>query len=165
MPDQIVPVTWGASVEEVLALAPHVLLATPPAGGSGTWVDSQAGKTTTAQVERWIQDVAAMVDLRLRKRSKLTDPDLVGRVERGAKSLTVVGAAATMVSAVYPTKAGVNSQSSYSAELWARFNSEIDALTEALDEWILEEGTGGGPGKGSIGGTFPAPAFPDGMTW
>lgn len=106
-----------------------------------------------------------MVDLRLRRRSKLTDPALVSRVERGARTLTVVGAAATLVSAVYPTKAGVNEQASYSAELWARYNRELEALTDALDEWISEGDTGIGPAQGSIGGAFPEPAFPDGMTW
>lgn len=156
--------TWGVSVDEVLALAPHVVLASPPAGGTGTWDDSQAGKTTTVQVEQWVTDVAAMVDLRLHKRTKLTDAALVDRVERGAHTITAVGTAATMISAVYPTKAGINEQASYSAELWARYTRELEVLAEALDAWI-EDGNAGGPTKGALGGTFPEPAFPDGMSW
>lgn len=156
--------TWGVSVDEVLALAPHVVLASPPAEGAGTWADPQAGKTTTAQVEQWVTDVAAMVELRLHRRVKLTDPVMLGTITRGAHTITAVGAAATMVSAVYPTKAGINEQASYSAELWARYNRELDVLAEALDAWI-EDGDTGGATKGAIGGSFPEPAFPDGMSW
>lgn len=167
MPDLVALETWGVTVQEVLDMAPHVVLAAPPAGDAGIWANSQAGKTSTAQVTQWITDVAAMVDLRLRKRSKLTDASLVSRVERGAHSITVVGAAATLVSAVYPTKAGINEQASYSAELWARYNRELETLTDAIDEWITEGDTsdGSGPAKGTISGNFPAPAFPDGMNF
>ena len=168
MPDQVALETWGVVAKDVLGMAPHVVLAAPPAGDAGIWATNQAGKTTKEQVEKWITDIASMVDLRLRKRSKLTDSALVTRVERGAHSITVVGATATLISAVYPTMAGVNSQTSYSAELWARYNREIDALADAIDEWIAEgdtSDTGGGISQGTISGNFPAPAFPDGMNF
>lgn len=162
----------GVSVEQVLALAPHVTLApstspSPAPTGDPVWAETRAdAKPTIADVERFINDVANTVDGRLLRRAYLTNVTIAASINQAAASIITVGAAATLISAAFPTKAGINDQASYSAELWARYQAELDALEEALDQALTDQKNPSHGGTSSqIRGTFREPTITDDLEW
>lgn len=160
------PLTWGVTVEEVSALAPHITIKADPAeplSGDLTFGATVPRAVTVSQVERFIEDVAARVDMRLLRMALITDQAIKNRIEAGAHDLTVNGAGSYLVAAAFPAKAGLNDNSSLSAELWRRFTEGLEALATAVTEWT--DPNSGLPGSthqaGSIEGFFPATKFPD----
>lgn len=168
------PTTWGVTVDEVSALAPHIGLTTsstvPSEPVDDVFGETAEGKVSTDQVQKWIEDVAARVEMRLTKLARIVDPSAARSVlTRACHDLTVNGAASYLVAAAHPTGSGVNDANSYSATLWARFESGLDDLAAQL-EAIIGEGDSAvvlprvvRPGAGV--GNFPAPLFVDGLRW
>lgn len=166
----------GVSVEQVLALAPHVTLDTEtpaPAPTNGVWAKnpSEDRKTTAENVQQFIEDVANQAEGRLLRRLYIKDPEAREIVEASARGIIAVGAAATLISAVFPAKAGINDQTSYSAELWARFNTQLDRLVEDVNTLLEDQKnpeTGGeapAPISGLIGSMFRESAIKDEPKW
>ncbi|WP_427017867.1 hypothetical protein ACQCSX_04430 [Pseudarthrobacter sp. P1] len=158
------PLTWGVTVADVAALAPHIGTTntqTPadPAFGAGK-------KITEADILKWIVQVSAEVDLRLRARSALTGDDAQSRIGAAAATVVTNGAGSYFVAAAFPMKAGINDQASYSAELWNRYQSGLAALETVLHEWVDEAAAAPAPvGAGTIVAAFPAARFTDDMVW
>lgn len=166
----------GVSVQRVLGLAPHVRLntATPeqvpvPPAGVDTWANRAEDATVTeATVAHYIADVIGIVDGRLLRRHYLKNEDSLASVIATTAGIVTVGAAATLISAVFPTKAGVNDQASYSAELWDRFNRDLEALALMIDKLLKDEtdpNTGGAGRGGRIRGTFREATITDDLEW
>lgn len=163
----------GVSVKQVLALTPHVTLSKAPDSpapappGEDVWGSSKVdARPTTEDVESFITDVTNGVGMRLLRLAYLTNPTVAETLRASANSVIVVGAAATLISAVYPTKAGLNDQSSYSAELWARYNIELDKTQAALEQALKDQfnpNTGGTASQ--IRGTFRDATITDDLVW
>jgi hypothetical protein len=160
--------TWGVSVAEVTALAPHIAVNADPEPepvarpGFGK---APAGHVTPEQVDRWIGDVSARVSLRLHRRDRV-DEAMLAKVTAAAHDLVVNGAGSYLVAAAFPVKAGLNDNTSYSAELWRRFTDGLNELAKAIDDWIEDNpGTGPGADAGTIVGSFPEPRFADDVAW
>lgn len=166
-----VPAPFGVAVSDVLALAAHAKVEVSDGEAAAAVTDTVFGgggsgglrrAVTTADVQRWIDQVAAVVSLKTRKLSKLTDPAHRSTVEEAAGAVVAVGAAAYLVDAAFPTNASPNDSGSYGAVLWTRYRDELAVLVEVLDEWTSVGGDGAG---GGISGSFPPPAFPDALRW
>lgn len=163
------PETWGVSVTEVQALAPHITITetapeTPP--GDAAWEGSKQRHVTEAQVSGWIVDVAARVSLRTHRRSKITDTAMTATITAAAHDLTLNGAGSYMVSAAFPAKAGTNDNTNYSSELWRRFTTGLEEISTAIDEWLTDnEGGPAGADTGNIVSSFPEPRFADDVAW
>lgn len=160
--------TWGVSVDQVKALAPHITITETNTGTPGTDVPfsgNQERRVSTAQVDSFIVDVAARVSLRIHRRSRITNEAMTATITAAAHDLVLNGAGAYMVSAAFPTKAGINDNTNYSAELWRRFTEGLDELAAVIDEWISDNETSGTGGVGNIVGSFPEPRFTDDIAW
>ncbi|QIN94339.1 hypothetical protein SEA_ABBA_10 [Arthrobacter phage Abba] len=163
------PATWGVTVDEVSALAPHVGIIDNPAPADVPVDDVFGGeasrKVTKQAVEAWIQDISGRVSLTLRRRSKLTDAALISALNASAHNIIVNGAASYLVAAAHPNEAAINSQTNYNAVLWQRYVDGLAELRVELDAWLTEDGfaPGAPTGRGFI--SAPAPLFPDGMRW
>lgn len=160
------PLTWGVTVDEVSALAPHITIKADPNEPLNS--DPVFGATvpravTVSQVENFIEDVASRVDIRILKFQTITDTAVKDRIARAAHDLTVNGAGSYLVAAAFPAKAGLNDGSSLSAELWNRFSSGLENLVLAVNEWTTpgEDGTVGIVPAHANEGFFQSPLFPD----
>lgn len=156
------PLTWNVTVEEVSALAPHVPIGEAPASSDEVFGGRADRRITEDQVEQWITDVSARADVALARRSELTGPNL-DRVGAAVHDLVVNGAASYLVAAAFPAKAGMNDNTSYSAQLWDRFMSGLAAQAAVIEELIVV--APGGPGALGISGFFPEPRIPDSLRW
>lgn len=144
-------IRYGVTVRHVRELASHI------GRVSGT-VDPDFGlpraQITDEQIARWIDLVSDSVASRLVALSRYTsNTGLWAGVLGSARTAVTNGAAAYLVSAAFPGRAGVNDQSNYSAELDARFQREMEFLMElpavlADDETVgplpVEPGADGG---------------------
>ena len=163
------PATWGVSVAQVAALAPHVGIIDTPAPADAPVDDVYGGeasrKVTKLAVEGWIADISGRVGTALRKRVKLADPELIAALHSGAHDVVVNGAASYLVAAAHPNEAGINSQDNYNAVLWQRYVDGLAELRAELDGWLVDEGvvTVAPAGRARI--SAPAPLFPDGLRW
>jgi len=156
---------WGVTVAEVAELASHSELNNESASDP-EFGNANDREVTTQDVERWIANVEATVDLKLRKRAALT-PEAQARVLAAGKTVVLNGAAAYLVDAAYPARTGVGDNSSYGSVLWNRYKAGLEELKTEIDEWV-EQGAGEDDTTGGslgIGAFFPAPTFTDGMKW
>lgn len=161
---------WGVSVDDVSALAPHIVITETPdepvvVGPGDPYNKPSVRKVTRSQVEAFIEDIRAQVDLRLYRYDRVTDVAFKARVDALAKDVITNGAAWYLVAAAFPVKAGVNENTNYSAELKARFKEGLDSLVTALDGFIKAgDGVIVAPvAAGRIQGFFHAPIFSDDM--
>lgn len=137
---------YGAGVEGVTALLP------------GTRID-ESSRPNVDDVEAWVDEYTAEVARRLGDLAAL-DPDAAANAELTARRLVHLAAAATVLDAKYPERAGA-ADDSYAAVLWGRYTTGLAELVEAVEEGVLpgpgDGGTTGGPG--SAVGSFPEPMF------
>jgi hypothetical protein len=163
--------TWGVSVEDVSALAPHIVIANDPGPApdpaplGDPYNKTTIRKVTRSQVEAFIADITAAVDLRLHLRSRVLDQSYLARLDALAQDTITNGAAWYLVAAAFPVKAGTNENTNYSAELKARYKESLDALDASLVAFI-KVGVGVEPLSSvpaSIRPNFHAPIFPDDM--
>lgn len=160
---EVLPPTWGVTVEDVSALAPHVPIGEAPANTDPVYGGRADRRITENEVEQWITDVSARADVALARRSQLNEADQ-SRIAAAVKGLVANGAAAYLVAAAFPAKAGLNDNTSYSAQLEARFNlglAEYAAMIESLIEVTISPEVKL-PG---ISGFFPPPRIPDDLRW
>lgn len=169
MPEPTAPETWGVSVEQVKALAPHITITETIPGTPGddvAFAGSQERHVTTDQVSSWITDVSARVSLRIHRRSKITNDIMTATITAAAHDLVLNGSGSYLVAAAFPTKAGLNDNTSYSAELWRRFTEGLDELEKAIDEWLVDNPEAApGADIGTIVSSFPEPRFTDDVAW
>lgn len=158
------------SVETVSALAPHIAISTgtnpPPPVGNDVYNQPQIRKVTAAQVDKFIDDITSMVDLRLFRRNRVKNEAFKASLDKAAMDIIANGAGSYLVAAAFPTKAGINDNTNYSAELWRRYTEALEALEKLLDKFLA----GGGPdvepdpaAGGRIFSSFPKTFFRDDM--
>jgi hypothetical protein len=154
---------WGVTVEEVSALAPHVTIGeAPETPVDDTFHIPADRKITVNEVERFIEDVAGRVSLRLSDLPKITDDARVAAVGQAAHDAVVNGAGSYLVAAAYPAGGQVNSDGGYAAVLWARYESALEGAVTALDAWVVAIVP---DTAGKIFSAFPAVMFPDGVRY
>ncbi|WP_102158679.1 hypothetical protein [Zhihengliuella halotolerans] len=153
---------WEVSAEEVRALASH----RTPAASPDPVYQRDLRAISDDDIDAWISEVSAVVDIRLRRRSRLATGNRARLVAAG-KTVVKVGAAAYLVDAAAPTRAGVADNASYGQVLWTRYQSELEELAEALEEWIADGGDDDSGTAKSAGGaaSFPEPKITDDMGW
>lgn len=170
MADESYTPAWGASVEEVSALAPHVgivgLNNNPPAPVDPVYGGEATGRIQKAQVEEWIAQIDARVSIRLHRFPRLKEGTRRSVLKEHCKGLVCLGAGALMVAAAHPSQAGINDNTSYAGKLWQQFLEGLDELEKALDG-IIDDG---GDDvivvyAGTISSSFPRPVFRDRMRW
>ncbi|ALY09860.1 hypothetical protein SEA_JAYCOOKIE_14 [Arthrobacter phage JayCookie] len=132
--------TWGVSVDDVSALAPHIVITNaeaPPTGGTpDPYNATTVRKLTNQQVQKFINDVTAMVDMRLHERARITDEVFTAKIAAAAKDIVTNGAGSYLVAAAFPMKAGPNENTSYGAELWNRYKYGLEELEKAIADFI-----------------------------
>jgi hypothetical protein len=162
---EVLPPMWGVTVEDVSALAPHVPIGEAPANVTADPVyGGRADRRITAdEVQQWITDVSARADVALARRSQLSAEDQ-SRISAAVKGLVANGAAAYLVAAAFPAKAGLNDNTSYSAQLEARFNLGL-AEYAAMIESLIEVAVSPEARMPGISGFFPPTRIPDNLNW
>lgn len=155
---------WGVSVETVAALAPHVSISAdvvPEPSADPLYSNRGIRPIAVDAVEGWIEAVTARVTGRLYRLRELPaeHPARPG-IEAEIADAINNGAAAYLVDAAFPAKAGPNENTSYGEVLRAR----SEAITLELMERVVliidrEAATVSGPGEISF--EFPAATFVD----
>lgn len=158
---------WGVTVEEIGALTPHITIyaqdINDPAGDLRFGASQR--RILRSEVEQWITDVSAMVDMRLFRRTSLP-LDAQTRIAGAAKAIVVNGVGSYLVAAAMPNKAGINENSSYSAELWRRYQLGLEELVTTIDGWldVPPPPEGSGP-RGQAAAAFPPVRIGDVGGW
>lgn len=121
--------TFGVTAADVRELAAHI------SRGAPTTHDPDFGpnrpQITDAQVDRWIHYVADSVRSRIVALTRYSaHTTRWAGILGSARTAVVNGAAAYLVSAAFPGRAGTNEQANYSAELTARYEREMTFLLE-----------------------------------
>lgn len=144
-PDLVV--AYGVTVQRVRELASHI-------GFDPAFEDPDFGPTkqqiTDEQIRHWITLVADSVTSRttaLRRYSAETDR--WAGITGSARTAVTNGAASYLVAAAYPARAGNNEQTAYSAELWRRYEAELQYLQELPGIFAEEDAAGAGPAGSS----------------
>jgi hypothetical protein len=157
---------WGVTVEEIGALTPHITIydqdVTDPAGDLRFGASQR--RILRAEVEQWIADVSAMVDMRLFRRTSLP-LEAQTRISAAAKAVVVNGVGSYLVAAAMPNKAGINENSSYSAELWRRYQLGLEELVGTIDGWLVSPVDPPGQSKGQAAAAFPPVRIGDVGGW
>lgn len=151
--------TWGVTVAQVVAVASQADVYDDSTDDDTNTSNSVFNKPniartiTHAEVQTWIERVAAWVGNALHRRSRLSDQ---ARTELEAAMATAVevGAAAYLVDAAYPQRSGVNDQASYGSVLWTRYRQALDDLKTTLDDRLDSEDSATGSTL-PAGGQFP----------
>lgn len=134
---------YGVTVQQVRELATHI-------GFDPALSDPDFGPTrkqiTDPMVEHWIALVTDSVQARLTMLSRFqqqTDRWVV--LTGSARAAITNGAASYLVAAAYPSKAGTNDQTSYSAELWTRYQDELGTMLDLGVQFDKDDAAGDGP--------------------
>lgn len=147
---------WGVTVEEIGALTPHITIydqdVNDPAGDLRFGASQR--RILRTEVEQWIADVSAMVDMRLFRRVSLPI-ETQARIASAAKAVVVNGVGSYLVAAAMPNKAGINENSSYSAELWRRYQLGLEELATTIDGWLDAPVNPPGQARGEAAAAFP----------
>lgn len=149
-------VAYGVTVQHVRELATHI-------GFDPAYDDPDFGPTkqqiTDTQIRHWITLVADSVASRITALSRYSDAtERWAGITGSARTAVTNGAAAYLVAAAYPARAGTNEQSSYSGELWRRYETELQYLTELPVIYAEEDAAGNGPEV--VGGRIRSSARP-----
>ncbi|GAB3191761.1 hypothetical protein [Nesterenkonia suensis] len=164
MSDQDSTVAWGVSVTDVVAVASQADVFLSVEGGAVVSNDvfeageqpNMSRRVSLENVAGWIERVGAVVSTRLHRRSRLS-PTARDEFETAMGTVVEVGAAAYLVDAAYPQRAGVNDQGSYGHVLWTRYRQGLDDLEEALSSRLNDGDEGETP---DVAGDHAAAAFP-----
>lgn len=160
---------WEGAVHNVIALASQADVAMETTSDGGVQITNpvfESGpnitrKITRAQVEKWVQRVMGQTYATLHRMRRLSEETRKGFAPAFANAVEL-GAAAYLVDAAYPQRAGVNDQASYGDVLWTRHRQAVADLEEAIAGAWKDESSGGGPtpAGGPAGGRRP-PIFTD----
>jgi hypothetical protein len=146
--DAEAPNPFGVTVQDVRNLVTH--LAPDPAFSDPDFGPSR-GQITDQMVSHWIRLVADSVATRAAMLARFeSDADKWAVIMGAARTAVTNGAASYLVSAAFPGMAGTSDQTSYSAELWRRYEADLGTLVDLGT--ILDQA--GGPG-GSTEGIMP----------
>lgn len=159
---------WGASVSDVLALAPHVTVVDQPAQGSQLDPEYDVGAQryiTIEQVAGWVNDVASRVQAH-RLALGVTAPHIGPALDMLAGDAVKNGAASYLVDAAFPARSGVNDAAAYGQVLWARHQSALASMVDLSERAVDPDApVDGGPAPVSGAGRFPPPSIPDPTPW
>lgn len=149
---------YGVTVGHVRQLATHV-------GFNPSFSDPDFGpvreQITDNAIGQWIILVAESVTARMSALERYrTDTGRWAAATGSARTAVTNGAASYLVSAAYPAKAGTNDQSNYSAELWGRYQAELNFLTSLPIAWT-DEDTAAAKATGRTRATYTPSRFPD----
>lgn len=159
--DMTAGTNWGATVEQVSALAPQVTIGTDTTLTVDPVFYQADRRISVSEVEAWIGDVAGRVSLRLSGLSRITDTTRAATLGKAAHDAVVNGAASYLVAAAHPA-GQTNDGSGYAALLWSRYESALDGAGAMLDSWLVEILAATDAPVHMVGGFFPAVLFPDG---
>lgn len=132
---------YGVTVDQVRELATHV--GPDPIAADPDFSDAVHHTITDAKIQNWIRSVTdgvlAYVSVLGRHRTNtLRWP----AIEGAARTAVLNGAAAYLVSAAHPTKAGTNRAENYSAELWERYTAMVELLKDLPGIYADEDASG-----------------------
>ena len=159
------PGPYGVTVAEVRELATHIV---PNASIADPDFGPRRGQITDPMIANWIRLVADSVATRVAMLSRFRDSQTRwGVIEGAARTAVVNGAASYLVAAAFPAKAGTNDQTSYSAELWRRYENELGLLVDLGPILDADDAAGGDGGVVESTGVMPIasanrPSVPDG---
>lgn len=169
MPDTSKHEAWGVTVDQVIAVASQAGVlsedATPPTGPTndvfqqGSAAAQLAQKVTRDQVLHWINQVGMWVSNTLHRRGRLA-PSAKTEFEGAMSTAIEVGAAAYVVDAAYPQRAGAQDQASYGQVLWTRYRQALDDLKDALQDRLTGPDDSARPAA-NAGDLFPPARFTD----
>lgn len=158
---------FGATAAGAAALVPEARLV----AGSGPAPEGTYG-ITEAQVEAWVGELTAAVAMRLtgwqRLSAEVVEPETTSDRDQligTAAGLIHNGAGSYLEAARHPERSGVNDDS-YSAVLWNRYTTGLDALAGWLEGRLYEGDPGDEPAGAPTGipiGYFPEPLFGDAL--
>lgn len=139
---------YGVTVQQVRELATHI-------GFDPAFNDPDFGPTrkqiTDQMIEHWINLVTDSVQARLNMLARFQHQTERWVVLTGsARAATTNGAASYLVAAAFPAKAGTNDQTSYSAELWSRYQDELGTMLDLGVQFDKDDAAGNGP-SGVVG--------------
>lgn len=162
-PDQAPPVNaFGVTVDNVRNLATHL-------GFNTAHSDPDFGPTrtqiTNPMIAHWIQLVTESVQARVASLGRFrANTDRWAVITGSARTAITNGAASYLVAAAFPAKAGTNDQTSYSAELWKRYETELGTLIDLGPAFDAEDAAGPESAGGGIlpASTYTPPTYPDG---
>lgn len=134
---------YGVTVQQVRELATHI-------GFDPSLEDPDFGPTrkqiTDQMIEHWISLVTDSVQARLTMLARFQHQTERWVVLTGsARAAVTNGAASYLVSAAFPAKAGTNDQTSYSSELWSRYQDELGTLLDLGVQFDKDDAAGNGP--------------------
>lgn len=140
---------YGCEAADVTGLLPGVSIpAEQPAGVRGV---------TIATVDRFIDQVAAKVALRLDKAEALSQARK-DAVWASARAVVADGAASYTQAARFPVQAGANTDE-YAAVLWARYQAGLKQLADTVSGWVADETAGDDDPARGAAGAFPCPVL------
>lgn len=166
---------WGVTVAQVVAVASQATVHDPgaaerpvtneifdvePQPAAEADVTPQFNqRINRSDVELWISRVGAWVSTALHTRVRLT---VAARDEIQLAMGTVIelGAAAYLVDAAYPQRAGVNDNASYGDVLWTRYRQALADLSAALTSRVAAETTAPAA-SGRVRSSAPPAIFTD----
>jgi hypothetical protein len=145
---------YGVTVQQVRELATHV-------GFDPALDDPDFGPTrksiTDPMIAHWIMLVTQSVTTRAATLVRFRDNTERWAVIQGAAATAITnGAASYLVAAAFPAKAGTNDQTSYSAELWRRYESELDLLVSLGSVFDADDAA---TGDGAAAGVSPRASY------
>lgn len=154
---------YGVTVQQVRELASHIRF--DPAMEDPDFGPTRS-QITDQMIAHWISLVTDSVATRLNMLARFqSQPDRWAVFTGSARAAVTNGAAAYLVSAAYPAKAGTSDQASYSAELWSRYQDELGTIIDLGVQFDKDDADGVGP-SASTGlmpvGSFTAPRVPYG---
>lgn len=171
MSDESSTPAWYATPDEVIAVASQAAVfgeGDTPAGTnpefdrhrSNQEVKGLPGSITHDRVSSWIKSVAGWVSVALSRRRKLP-LEVRTEFESAMKAAVEVGAAAYLVDAAYPQRAGNNDLASYGDVLWTRYRQLLADLKASLDDLVDEAAEDDAGVRIRPGGSFPPAIFGD----
>lgn len=160
--EQVEPVTWGCTVDDVLRLLPGVVIADGVISEpSNSMYVSTGRKVTREDVQGFIWMVASRVSARAWKFEQAPER-FRENVATMARDLVANGAASYTQAALYPAGTATNEGGGYAAVLWERFQTQLDTLAEQVEDAVTNPGLD--PlADGRVSSSAPAPFFSDEM--
>lgn len=132
---------YGVTVADVRNLATH--LSPDPALLDPDFRPTR-GQITDEMVLHWISLVTDSVATRAAMLRRFeADTDRWAVITGAARTAVTNGAAAYLVAAAFPAKAGTNEQNSYSGELWRRYEAELGLLMDLGRSFDSDDTAGG----------------------
>ena len=159
--EQVEPVTWGCTVDDVLRLLPGVVIADGVISEpSNSMYVGTGRKVTREDVQGFIWMVASRVSARAWKFEQAPER-FRENVATMARDLVANGAASYTQAALYPAGTATNEGGGYAAVLWDRFQTQLDTLAEQVEDAVSNPEDGAT--SGWVSSSAPAPFFSDEM--